>query len=323
MTAFRWRFLLPAVLVAVCLFALCVVTAVSLFHQQATVTGVLRENVSSRRAAADLRGVLNVIVELEINEVETVAEHHARAQTHLDDIRRLANHSREVELSRQLDAGFAEYLRMWQTLPPIDHPRHKEQVRAATQFLLENVLIPCREIERFNDGWVEATTAQHERVLSQLAWGMAVVGGLGMVAGVVFGFGLARALSRSLRQLQVQIRTAAGKLDPAAPEIVLTGEAGFGVLHGDVDRLSERIERVVQDLHDRELEVARAEQLAAVGQLAAGVGHEIRNPLTAIKLFVQAAIDDPAGGLSTADLKLIDEEVRRIEQSLKTFLDFA
>src|SRR4051794_33841557 len=102
MAALRWRFLLPAVLVAVCLFALCVVTAVSLFHQQATVTGVLRENVSSRRAAADLRGVLNVVVELEVNEVETVAEHHARAQGYLDDIRRLANLPREIELSQKL-----------------------------------------------------------------------------------------------------------------------------------------------------------------------------------------------------------------------------
>ena len=103
MTAFRWRFLFPAVLVAVCLFALCVVTAVSLFRQQATVTEVLRENVSSRRAAADLRGVLNTVVALETNRVEQVAEHHTRAQGYLDDIRRLANQPREAELSRELD----------------------------------------------------------------------------------------------------------------------------------------------------------------------------------------------------------------------------
>ena len=323
MAAFRWRFLLPAVFVAVCLFALCVVTAVSLFRQQAAVTEVLRENVSSRRAAADLRGVLNTIVALETNQVEQVADHHARAQGYLDDIRRLANQPREAELSRELDDGFAEYLRLWQSLPPATDPRHKAEVTTATQYLEKFVLLPCRRIEGFNDGRVEETTTQHERVLAQLAWGMAVVGGLGAVAGVVFGYGLARALSRSIQRLKVQIRSAAGKLGPDPPEIVLTGERGFGGLHGDIDRLSERIERVVQDLHDREQEVARAEQLAAVGQLAAGVGHEIRNPLTAIKMFVQAALDDPAGGLSIADLTLIEEEVRRIEQSLKTFLDFA
>ena len=323
MTVLRWRYLFPAVLVAVCVFALCVVTAVSLFYQQAAVTRVLRENVSSRRAAADLRGVLNTIIALEVNDVETVAEHHARAQVYLDDIRRLANQPFEVRLSEELDAGFKEYLRIWQSVPPRRDPTHMAAVIAATQYLEKFVLLPCRQIEGFNDGRVEETTAQHERVLSQLAWGMAVVCVLGAVAGVVFGFGLARALSRSIQRLKVQIRSAAGKLGPDVPEIVLTGEGGFGGLHGEVERLSERIERVVQDLHDREQEVARAEQLAAVGQLAAGVGHEIRNPLTAIKLFVQAALDDPGGGLTLDDLKLIEQEVRRIEQSLRTFLDFA
>ena len=323
MATFRWRFLLPAVLIAMCLFALCVVTAVSLFRQQATVTGVLRENVSSRRAAADLRGVLNTIIALETNQIETVADDHARAQAHLDDIRRLANQPREQDASRELDAGFAEYLRMWQSMPPADHPDHKAAVSAATLHLQKFVLFPCRRIEEFNDARVEETTAQHERVLAQLAWGMAGVGTLGAFAGVVFGFGLARALSRSIRRLQVQIRSAAGKLGPDAPEIVLTGEGGFGGLHGEIDRLTVRIEQVVQDLHDREQEVVRAEQLAAVGQLAAGVGHEIRNPLTAIKMFVQAALADPHGaGLTTDDLTLIEQEVRRIEQSLKTFLDF-
>ena len=324
MIAFRWRFLFPAVFVAVCLFALCVVTAVSLFRQQATVTEVLRENVSSRRAAADLRGVLNTVVALETNRVEQVAEHHVRAQGYLDDIRRLANQPREAELSRELDDGFAEYLRLWQALPPATDPRHKAEVTAATQYLEKFVLLPCRRIEGFNDGRVEETTTQHERVLAQLAWGMAVVGGLGAVAGVVFGFGLARALSRSIQRLQVRIRSAAGKLGPAPPEIVLTDEGGFGALHGDIDRLSERIERVVQDLHDREQEVARAEQLAAVGQLAAGVGHEIRNPLTAIKarLFTQRK-QLASGTPAAADAEVISGEIDRLELIVRGFLAFA
>ncbi len=323
MSGFRWRFLWPVSLGTLCLVALCAFTAMSLFHQQATITGVLRENVSSRRAAADLRGTLNTLIALETNQIESVAELHARALTQLADIRRLANHPTEANLSARLDDGFAKYLILWQSLPPKDDPAHAPRAAEATQYLETNVLYPCREIEGFNDRRVEETTTQHERVLSQLAWGMAVVGGLGAIAGVVFGYGVARLLSQSIRRLRVQIRDAAGKLDPQQPEIVLTGNAGFGGLHDEIDALTARIEAVVQKLHEREREIVRAEHLAAVGQLAAGVGHELRNPLTSIKMLVQTGLEGAEGGLTPEDLRVIEAEIRRMERSLQTFLEFA
>jgi two-component system sensor histidine kinase HydH len=325
MTALQYRFFWPFVLITACLVSLCVVVAVSLFRQQQTITGVLRENVTSRKAAADLRGSLNTLIALETHHVESVADLHARAQVHVDEIRRQANHPTEQTLAARLDEGFTAYLQKWQSLPPANDPRHASRVTEATEFLEANVLIPCREIEGFNDQQIEQTTSQHERVLGQLAWGMAGIGGLGGIAGLVLGYGVARGLSRSIHRLQVRIRDAAGKLaHTTLPEIVFIGEGGFEGLHGQIDRLSSRIEQVVERLQEREREVLRAEQLAAVGQLAAGVGHEIRNPLTAIKMLVQSALERrDQGGLTADDLGIIEGEIRRMERSLQTFLEFA
>lgn len=323
MHGFRLRYFGPVALTTLCLVTLCTVTAVSLHQQHATITGVLRENIVSRRAAVELDECLLDLIALENDRVEKVAVLHDRVRRHLDALRAIADQPHERKLHADLEAAYAEYLAKWRAMPPRADPRHDAARRDATRVLETDMLKPCEEFEQFNGRRIEDSADHHERVLRQLAWGMAGVGGLGGVAGLVLGFGVARGVSRSIRRLQVRVRDAAGKLGPAGPEIVVTGEGDFTDLSADLDHLSARIEEVIGELQQREQEVLRAEQLAAVGQLAAGVAHEIRNPLMSIKMLVQSGLDDETVGLAGEDLRVVEGEVRRMESSLRTFLDFA
>jgi signal transduction histidine kinase len=79
----------------------------------------------------------------------------------------------------------------------------------------------------------------------------------------------------------------------------------------------------------RAREVAEAEKLAAVGQLAAGVMHEINNPLATILACTEAlglrTETFPAGEREAVEeyLKIIDTEVQRCRRIVESLLDFS
>lgn len=74
----------------------------------------------------------------------------------------------------------------------------------------------------------------------------------------------------------------------------------------------------------RETEALRAQQMATLAQLATGVAHEIRNPLTSIKMMIQVNRAKFAEeGLPTDDMELVEHEIRRMERSVNSLLEYA
>ncbi|VTS03079.1 sensor histidine kinase [Tuwongella immobilis] len=322
MNLIHWRLVGPVLLIVGVIFCVSISIAISLFSQQTSISRLLRENVSSRSAASELRGTLNTLMALETNRIEDVSDLHSRAEAELVEIESFANYPDEQAISKRLREGFNSYIQSWKSLSPKDSPSHRTELVTITKQLELGVIFPCREIENLNDFRIKQTVAEHEHFLSQLAWGMGVVGILVAISGVVLGFGVARLFAKSMRKLHIHIQDTAGKLGPAGPSIEISDEMDFVGLHEELELLSQRIESMVQELKAREQEILRSEQLAAVGQLAAGVGHELRNPLTSIKILIQAGMEETPPQITIEDLQIIEAEVRRMERSLQSFLDF-
>lgn len=79
----------------------------------------------------------------------------------------------------------------------------------------------------------------------------------------------------------------------------------------------------VQLVESRQL-VERQEKLASLGMLAAGVAHEIRNPLTSIKAWLYLQQKHLKRGTPEfADAEVIGGEINRLERIVKDFLQFA
>ncbi len=88
--------------------------------------------------------------------------------------------------------------------------------------------------------------------------------------------------------------------------------------------LEEKVEERTKILKNMQDQLIQAEKMAGIGRLAAGVAHEINNPLTGILTNASLMYDDlKEGDPNKADLKVIVEETLRCRKIVKGLLDFA
>jgi two-component system NtrC family sensor kinase len=88
--------------------------------------------------------------------------------------------------------------------------------------------------------------------------------------------------------------------------------------------LEQKVEKRTQELRIAEAETARSEKLASVGLLAAGIAHELNNPLTGILTFATLLRKKmPDGSADAEDLDLVIRETKRCATIIRRLLDFA
>jgi signal transduction histidine kinase len=84
------------------------------------------------------------------------------------------------------------------------------------------------------------------------------------------------------------------------------------------------LERKNRELEDSHTQLTRADRLAALGQIAAGLAHEIRNPLAGIKGALDIIVAKVLQGTPEAEFASIAaREVERLSDLVQEFLDYA
>jgi hypothetical protein len=87
----------------------------------------------------------------------------------------------------------------------------------------------------------------------------------------------------------------------------------------ELDRLSARYRAMAEDLLDAQSHIVRVEKLAGIGQLAAGVAHEVRNPLGAIATYLEVLQRRGADPAVTGEIRRAIDRIERIVQGLMDY----
>lgn len=93
---------------------------------------------------------------------------------------------------------------------------------------------------------------------------------------------------------------------------------------GDVGQLARSFNTMLDELQATHDQLVHSEKLASLGQLAAGVAHELNNPLATVLLYADILLHEcPADDPRRADLAMIVSETRRCKGIVSSLLDFA
>ncbi|HEY6099203.1 MAG TPA: ATP-binding protein [Anaeromyxobacter sp.] len=191
-------------------------------------------------------------------------------------------------------------------------------------------------------GWGVLVAVPAERAYAQIvAMRRGVLAASAVVlAGVLLvSFLLARGTTRGLARIESAARAlGAGELAVRLPEggadEVAQVSRTFNAMAADLqsarlrlERWNEELQREVQarteELARAQAQLVEAQKLAAIGQLGAGVAHEINNPLTGIlgnaQLLLEAKPEDHPDRASLAKIEALARRCREITQSLLRF----
>ncbi len=326
----------PAVVLGLALLGTCLVSAWIVNRLQSNLSRILSENVSSLEAAQDLETCVRTLhfhcfrylvdpdraaVDQQMQQ-DREAVHRAFQQS-LQAARQAATTPEEEECLRQIEDGYDRYRREFRRLRDAP-PRPRLDYRALTDGdPLRHVVEPCERYVQVNKGFMDQTRQESGRVSRLLHVALLLLGIGGPASGLILGWGMARGLSRSIHRLSVRVHDMTQHLDETVASVSVVPEGDVRDLDRQLERAVVRVREVAEQLQDRQREVLRAQQMAAVGQLAASVAHEVRNPLMSIKMLVDAALrPHKPRPLTSENLAVIRKEVGRLERTVQGFLAF-
>ena len=309
----------------VALFVVATAIALLGFSQVNRGLARTRARVDSMRLALDLASAVrdqyahqaHTIIIGNDSHLGFYAEAKARVLSLIDDLRQRAERPDERAWVDDIEAGASELDSVFSRdiVPAVlsgrtadAHLEHAHalavvsRIQQRTDFLAKRFEDAIGELQSFAQATRDRT----------VAWSMFFLVMAPLLAGGVAVY-LGRKVARPVALLHAGAeRLAAGDLDT---RIAVGGDDEFG-------DLARQFNTMVASLKEQQHRLLQSERLASVGRLAAGVAHEINNPLGVILGYTRLLRKKAVGPLAE-DLAVVEEEVLRCQEIVEGLLDFS
>lgn len=158
--------------------------------------------------------------------------------------------------------------------------------------------------------------------IERIRVGLISLGFLGLTFGALGSVLLANRISRPLESLvEGTIRVARGDL---SHRIDIPPGDEIGELASNFNRMTAEILDDRRKLEEASRKLMDAEKLATIGRLATALAHEIRNPLTAVKLNIQKISHHPALNQTEREqISIAESGIQQVEKLVKDILSYA
>lgn len=178
----------------------------------------------------------------------------------------------------------------------------------------------------------------YKQIFDDIATGIITVDSNGRIssfnrsAGIITGYGAMDVLSRSFDRIFPELTTE--KTDSLRPMTYLKKKGGGKIpvgyswtrlnMPGDCTNCRVYTMQDLSVIKKMEEQVRQSEKMAAIGEMAAGIAHEFRNPLAAISGAAQVLENDFEPGTPSKSLmNIIIRECDRLEGTISEFLQFS
>jgi len=322
----------PLVVVGLLLCTVCLFAAWRVNRLQTALADILAENVLGMKAALQLEvsarqlrfhSFLFLIDPRDPvwQDIETDRE---QFESWLEKAAPSARTSQEQGLLREIHERYDTYWKDFQDARRQPRDGNQNVGALAAAHSVRPLTAPCRDLLRLNEEALDDAVHRSREITKQLQLTLLLLGLGGPLGGLISGFGVARGVGRTIHRLSVRVHGVAQQLDQNVADVHIAPGSDLHDLDRQLDHVVARVTEAAERLQRQQRDMQRAQQLAAVGQLAAGVAHEVRNPLTAIKMLVEAALRSERPKPMTPDgLRVIHDEILRLERTVQGLLDFA